>query len=789
METSPKPCCSKKRKAGDVENAGTKRLKSDSESGQSRENGHLPHSPRISVCPEHIQKDISEEELLELLHYSALNTTRGTVQRPSWCRLHRQKLVRAVCVVVVDQVSQSDFYQHYMSMHNLRNKYNMRVTLAASSTNLVSKIFSSQVTVIHKPPAPRPPRPQETQGAGLHPGLINHPVIKKFGTERRGLTAYLLSAKEMNDFPLTGRPGCEDFVRTDSASEVTDSSPLFGLDCEMCLTDGGSELTRVSLVDSTGACVLDQLVKPHNKIRNYLTQFSGVTPQMLKPVKTTLSEVQATVRSLLPSDAVLVGHSLGNDLRALKMIHPHVIDTSLLYRREFGQRFKLKVLAEKLLQKQIQTEDRRGHDPQEDAVAALELAQYFISHGPLEIVQMHLEELWGYSMTEEVETSQQSPTEHISERVTCSRFEAALQDTGRTVAFFGRRSDIGLHVSKQQWFNSDRQVLQSFRLQPRCPFFSMLQFCPGQTGTQVCPLRDLCVVFAGPFPPQFSEEDVRHLFCCCGPLHSVRMIHTALRVHAEVHFLFPESALLALSALNGLSLHGHCIKVQRPVNESTLDMEVTVGALQTDPLTHWSLFVVSLCTDMAQLLQANTHPARPSAETTPGASDSGPVQMNGLRRHRPSRLREEALLDTFSRFGTVVQIIPTTHTRRHVTHAYVEFERVASREAALTSSPDLLQLNLLLCPALTPPHLSPWRTVNTPAKTTSDHNPERTNGDLTSPAMARKLRKLDRRLGKLFRCLPDFTLSVVVLRGSHDSPGLCFLEVKQTSWQEVDILS
>ena len=40
-----------------------------------------------------------------------------------------------------------------------------------------------------------------------------------------------------------------------------------------------------------------------------------------------------------------------------------------------------------------------------------------------------------------------------------------------------------------------------------------------------------------------------------------------------------------------------------------------------------------------------------------------------------------------------------------------EFESVESRDAALSSSHHLLQLHLLLCPALTPLHLSPWTTV------------------------------------------------------------------------------
>ena len=52
---------------------------------------------------------------------------------------------------------------------------------------------------------------------------------------------------------------------------------------------------------------------------NYLTKFSGITPQMLDGINTKVSDVQEAIRSLLPPDAVLAGHSLENDLRALKV--------------------------------------------------------------------------------------------------------------------------------------------------------------------------------------------------------------------------------------------------------------------------------------------------------------------------------------------------------------------------------------------------------------------------------------------------------------------------------------
>ncbi|XP_055014697.1 RNA exonuclease 5 [Boleophthalmus pectinirostris] len=795
MDALPAPRCSKRKAEDKAEDNGPKRPMPSPDSGEVRQYGLTPRPPRISVNEEHLQRPISEEQLMELLHYSALGRATGHSRRLSWCSLRRQKRLKAVCVAVVDHVNQRDFYEHYLSLPHLRTKYSTRVTLSSSSTNLVSEIFSSEVHMVH------PPSPKKQESPHSHKGLRSHPVIFKFGTERRGLTAYLLSEEERKKrhYPVIGCPGCEDFVSTDCDAEVTDSSPLFGLDCEMCLTDQGSELTRVSLVDSSGTCVLDELVKPRNKIRNYLTQFSGVTQQMLKPVETTLSQVQSRLKSLLPRDAVLVGHSLENDLRALKMVHPHVIDTSLLYRRHLGQRFKLKVLAETLLQKQIQTEDRRGHDPCEDASAALELAQYFISKGPLKIVEEHQEELWGVPLSEP-ESTPPTAAEHTS-----SRFAEVLQACGRSVAFFGRRWDICLHLSKQLWLSSDRQVLQAFRDQPKCPAFSVLQFFSSQTGgaqavlkPQACPppLRNMCVVFVGPLPPHSSEEDVRRVLCCCGPLRSVRIIRTALRVHAEVHFALPEGALLALSTLSGLSLHGHCVKVQRPVSETTLDVDVTLEALQSDPVTQRLLYVTSICPHLTPLLQASTHTSghtgeddrrddpRDNRQDIHRDSDrSSPVPINGQR-----GLREDALLDTFGRFGPVIRIITPPHTGG-ATHAYIEFVSVDSRQAALSASQELLQLNYLLCPALMPLHLSAPvsrdtvdRARDRPEDAQGDMvDQERTNGALTSIAEAEWLRKLDRRLGKLFRCLPEGALSVVVLRGNQNAPGLCFVEIKKTS--------
>ena len=50
-----------------------------------------------------------------------------------------------------------------------------------------------------------------------------------------------------------------------------------------------------------------------------IDRFSGITAAMLQPVTTSVRDVQVKLLRLLPRDAVLVGHSLENDLMALKV--------------------------------------------------------------------------------------------------------------------------------------------------------------------------------------------------------------------------------------------------------------------------------------------------------------------------------------------------------------------------------------------------------------------------------------------------------------------------------------
>ncbi|XP_014279340.1 uncharacterized protein Rexo5 isoform X2 [Halyomorpha halys] len=201
----------------------------------------------------------------------------------------------------------------------------------------------------------------------------------------------LLSPWEMaeEDFPLLldeeRQQRFADFVFTrDSYSEVSDNSPMWAVDCEMCSTAYGHELTRICIVDENSNIVYETLVKPYNPIINYLTQHSGITPSMLKNVNTRLEDVQADIRAICPPDVILIGQSLSNDLKAMQMMHPYVIDTSVIFNLS-GVKYrktKLKVLVEEFLSLRIQTEDKLGHCPIEDAVAAMKLVQEKLRHTP-----------------------------------------------------------------------------------------------------------------------------------------------------------------------------------------------------------------------------------------------------------------------------------------------------------------------------------------------------------------------------------------------------------------------
>lgn len=160
---------------------------------------------------------------------------------------------------------------------------------------------------------------------------------------------------------------------------ISQDLKIYSLDCEMVQTsDDAFALARISLISyPDGTILLDEYVKPTLPITNYFTQYSGITPTLLENVTTTLEDIQKRLVELLDASTVLLGHSLDSDLNALRLTHPFVVDTSVIYPHPRGLplRSSLKFLANKYLRREIQTGGSNGHDSVEDAKAVLDLVK------------------------------------------------------------------------------------------------------------------------------------------------------------------------------------------------------------------------------------------------------------------------------------------------------------------------------------------------------------------------------------------------------------------------------
>ncbi|XP_059053959.1 RNA exonuclease 5 [Achroia grisella] len=268
--------------------------------------------------------------------------------------VYNGSLVQELALVPLSEVDKEEIIQKYGSM-------NLALEARKDLMIMMKAVF--------------PIKDQQTKS-------IDYISEDKFPRTQLMLSAWQL-IEENYPIPLKGKlkNAYSDYVMTKNEYKpVTAKSPMFGLDCEMCITNAGSELTRVSIVNEEHKTIYESLVKPYNDITDYLTRYSGITKSLLTDVTKRLEDVQTDIRELLPADAILVGQSLNIDLHALKMMHPYIIDTSLIYNFT-GERIrkpKLKVLAKEFLNEDIQS-GKKGHCSVEDSLASMKLVQLKLS--------------------------------------------------------------------------------------------------------------------------------------------------------------------------------------------------------------------------------------------------------------------------------------------------------------------------------------------------------------------------------------------------------------------------
>nr|XP_033334384.1 uncharacterized exonuclease C637.09 [Megalopta genalis] len=294
-------------------------------------------------------------------------------------------------------------------------------------------------------------------------------------TDRFPRTSLLLSLCQMVEenypVPLKGELAkkYENYMMTkDSYLEASPRSPMYALDCEMCRTTTGElELTRISIVDESLNIIYDSLVVPENPITDYLTRFSGITKEMLADVSTTLPDVQQVLRNLLPADAILTGQSLNSDLHTLKMMHPYIIDTSVIFNLT-GDRYrktKLQTLVREFLGERIQ-EHKSGHCSTEDSKAAMKLTKLKLARsvdygdavllGRCDMGMLKMEVDQHKNVDRKTEIGRYATS--LFKHVTKNQKTAAIVGNGEVMNEYSKYLSSSLNVMDDNNFNKNDQI-------------------------------------------------------------------------------------------------------------------------------------------------------------------------------------------------------------------------------------------------------------------------------------------------------------------------------------------
>ncbi|KAL3478117.1 ribonuclease H-like domain-containing protein [Aspergillus californicus] len=172
------------------------------------------------------------------------------------------------------------------------------------------------------------------------------------------------------------------------------------LDCEMvgvgewCL----DELAFLSAVDFfTGEVLIHGYVQPTQKVTQWRSRYSGVTRQAMAAAVDAGRALPGweSARQALwhysDANTVLIGHGLQSDLKVLRLVHPKIVDTSILTsERVFNpdpevslrRLWALKALAKEFLDRNIQV-GKKGHDCLEDTFATRDVAIWCLKNPAL----------------------------------------------------------------------------------------------------------------------------------------------------------------------------------------------------------------------------------------------------------------------------------------------------------------------------------------------------------------------------------------------------------------------
>ncbi|GMM30550.1 Rnh70 protein [Martiniozyma asiatica (nom. inval.)] len=380
-----------------AKNKRSKRRRSSVQQGIVRKKKFLLKEPDFE-CYDNLHKKVSISSIRDLILYALTDVNLA----PRWCTLENRKSVERVVIVFLRGLNENDFGLNDFKpqinpveidsenvnshLDNFPKIFDLAIPLQSPGSKKC--IFSTFTSLVSYSLTPKEKNKllKENEGKRITiPQLFltldqllahNYPIHPDI----EGATSEMIEPTK-------------DYVYTKKFDH--DGSKTFALDCEMCKGVNGKVLARVSLINWDNEVLIDKYIKPDAEIIDYLTQWSGITPEKLENVETTLEDIQKEILNIVSSDDTLVGHSLEVDLEVLKLKHINIIDTSICFDHPRGPPAKasLKNLMGLHLDRVVQNEIS-GHDSVEDCISCMDLLKLKIEKGWLFGKQFGIESLY-----------------------------------------------------------------------------------------------------------------------------------------------------------------------------------------------------------------------------------------------------------------------------------------------------------------------------------------------------------------------------------------------------------
>jgi len=179
---------------------------------------------------------------------------------------------------------------------------------------------------------------------------------------------------------------------TASAGNNLSENSVVVIDCEMVeLAFGREAVSHLSAIDFfTGEVLIDSHISiPKNeRVTDWRTRYTGIDAEGMAEAESqgrTLDGIEgarAELFKFISASSTIVGFAVHNDLEALRICHPNIVDFQLLFKMKAGgrRRVGLKASCLQLLQITVQNHgaNGEGHDCLEDVWAARELVLCWI---------------------------------------------------------------------------------------------------------------------------------------------------------------------------------------------------------------------------------------------------------------------------------------------------------------------------------------------------------------------------------------------------------------------------